>query len=170
MTPVPPEHEAAAFISYSREDSEFALRLARDLKAAGAEIWLDQLDIHPGHEWDDAIEAALVAAPLMLLILSPASASSRNVRNEVAVALDEGKKIIPILHRDCVVPLQLRRIQYVDFRTDYARGFAELLRHMGVGPAGQPETAADGPVQHAPPGDEPDAGDPIQQYRRDQPE
>jgi hypothetical protein len=28
-----------AFFSYSREDSEFALRLAGDLKAAGAAVW-----------------------------------------------------------------------------------------------------------------------------------
>ena len=38
---------AAAFISYSREDSDFALRLAQDLKSAGAAIWLDQVDINP---------------------------------------------------------------------------------------------------------------------------
>ena len=37
----------AAFFSYSREDSEFALRLAKDLKAAGANVWLDRLDIKP---------------------------------------------------------------------------------------------------------------------------
>ena len=52
----------AAFVSYSREDSEFVLRLARDLKAAGANVWLDQLDIQPGHAWDSMIESALIAA------------------------------------------------------------------------------------------------------------
>ena len=35
----------AAFVSYSRDDSEFVLRLAGDLKAAGAKVWLDRLDI-----------------------------------------------------------------------------------------------------------------------------
>jgi hypothetical protein len=130
-----PSHDAAAFISYSRADTEFALRLAQDLKAAGAQVWLDQLDIHAGHEWDNAIEAALVEAPQMLLVLSPDSASSRNVRNEVALALDEGKVILPILHRDCTIPLQLRRLQYIDFRTDYARGLSLLLSHMKVQPS-----------------------------------
>jgi len=141
MTSVPPKQEPAAFISYSRADSEFALQLARDLKAAGAHVWLDQLDIHAGHEWDNAIEAALVAAPQMLLILSPSSASSRNVRNEVALALDEGKSIIPILHRDCTIPLQLRRIQHIDFRTDYAGSFSSLLKHLGVDPGAPSQPA-----------------------------
>ena len=39
----------AAFFSYSREDLEFALRLAEDLKAA-ANVWIDQLDIEPGSD------------------------------------------------------------------------------------------------------------------------
>jgi CHASE2 domain-containing sensor protein len=151
MTPVPPTHEPAAFISYSRNDSEFALGLARDLKAAGARVWLDQLDIDAGHEWDDAIEAALIEAPQMLLILSPSSASSRNVRNEIALALDEGKIIIPILHRDCVVPLQLRRVQHVDFRTDYAQGLKSLLKHMQIQATGHVGSAVPAVLEAVPP-------------------
>ena len=51
----------------------------------------------------------------MLLILSPASAKSNNVRNEISFALDEHKIIIPIVHQGVrVVPLQLHRIQRVD--------------------------------------------------------
>jgi photosystem II stability/assembly factor-like uncharacterized protein len=120
-----------AFISYSREDSEFALRLTEDLKAAGAGVWLDQLDIEPGQEWDSSVENALIQSPRVILILSPSSAMSSNVRNEISFALDEKKTIIPVLHRDCAVPLQLRRIQYVDFRTDYVRGFKVLLAYLG---------------------------------------
>ena len=44
-----------AFFSYSRDDSEFALRLAEDLKAAGAGVWIDQLDIQPGQRWARAM-------------------------------------------------------------------------------------------------------------------
>jgi hypothetical protein len=123
---------AAAFISYSREDSEFALRVARDLKAAGASIWLDQLDIKPGLPWDNAIEEALIAAPQMLVVLSPTSARSENVRNEISYALEQGKIVVPILYMDCVVPLRLQRAQRIDFRADYARGLKSLLTYLGV--------------------------------------
>ncbi len=121
-----------AFFSYSREDSEFAIRLAEDLKAAGAVVWIDQLDIEPGQEWDNAIEDAVTQCPRMLLILTAASVKSKKVRNEIAFALDEGKTIIPVLYQDCMVPLQLRRIQHIDFRTDYARGLKALLKTLGV--------------------------------------
>jgi hypothetical protein len=52
-----------AFFSYSREDSEFALRLAADLRAAGANVWIDQLDIGPGQRWDRSVQDALENCP-----------------------------------------------------------------------------------------------------------
>jgi TIR domain/Sel1 repeat len=127
-----PAHEPAAFISYSRDDSEFALHLAQDLKAAGAFVWLDQLDIPAGHPWDNAIEDALSDAPQVLIVLSPSSARSDNVRNEISFALEQGKIIIPVLYMDCVVPLRLQRTQRIDFRADYARGLTALLGHLNV--------------------------------------
>src|ERR1700683_5123953 len=45
-----------AFFSYSRHDSEFALKLAKDLRQHGAAVWLDQLDINPGERWDSTVE------------------------------------------------------------------------------------------------------------------
>ena len=48
------------FFSYSRADgSEFALRLAVDLKQKGFDVWIDQEDIRAGSEWDIEIEKAL---------------------------------------------------------------------------------------------------------------
>jgi hypothetical protein len=84
-----------AFFSYSREDSHFALRLAGDLKEAGARVWLDQLDIAPGQRWDRAVEDALANCGSMLVILSPASVDSTNVMDEVSFALEEKKTVIP---------------------------------------------------------------------------
>ncbi len=127
-----PDLPTAALISYSREDSEFALRLATDLKAGGANVWIDQLDIRPGSHWDNAIEEALLAAPMMLTILSPAAARSPNVRNEISFALEQGKIVIPVIYKDCIVPLQLQRNNRIDFRADYSRGLSALFGYLGV--------------------------------------
>lgn len=116
-----------AFISYCRIDSEFALRLAGDLKVAGASVWLDQLDIAKGDRWDRSVEDALINCTRMLVILSPASANSTNVMDEVSFALEEGKAVIPVIYRDCKVPFRLRRLQYADFRQDYLRALQDLL-------------------------------------------
>ena len=37
--------EAKIFISYSRANSDFAVKLGKDLRAADANIWIDQLDV-----------------------------------------------------------------------------------------------------------------------------
>jgi photosystem II stability/assembly factor-like uncharacterized protein len=123
--------QQTAFISYARQDSsEFALQLAEDLKAAGAAVWLDQLDIVGGELWDNAVQQAMTSCPRMLVILSPASDSSSNVLDEVSYALKKLKTVIPVLYRDCEIPFRLDRIQHLDFRSDYARGLRGLLRTL----------------------------------------
>jgi hypothetical protein len=122
----------AAFFSYSREDSGFVLRVAGDLKTAGANVWLDQMDIVPGQRWDEAVERALADCPRMLVVLSPAAVHSTNVMDEVSFALEEGKTVVPILYRDCAIPFRLRRVQYIDLRFDYSHGLAELLRILAA--------------------------------------
>jgi hypothetical protein len=146
-----PSDGTTAFISYSREDSEFVLRMARDLKAAGANVWLDQLDIQPGQRWARALQDAITNAPRFLVILSPASVNSTNVEDEVSFALEEHKTIIPVLYCDCKVPFQLRPYQYADFRTDYDRGLKILLHTMGVeAPAGGVAAVVDAPKKVQP--------------------
>lgn len=127
-----PADAPTAFFSYSRDDSEFTLRLAEDLKAAGAHVWLDQLDIEPGQRWARAVQDALNNSPRVLVILSPSSVDSTHVEDEVNFALEEHKTVIPVLYQDCKVPFQLRPFQYVDFRTDYARGIKVMLKTLGV--------------------------------------
>jgi hypothetical protein len=51
---------------------------------------------------------------------------------EAAFAIDEGKKVIPVLYRDCKIPLRLRPFQYVDFRGNYDEALQTLLDSMGT--------------------------------------
>lgn len=118
------------FISYAREDADFALRLAKDLRAAGVSIWIDQLDIPTGARWDRAVQTALENCARFLIILSPASTASENVQDELALALDENKIIVPVLHRECRTPLRLRRLQRIDFTQDYKSGLQKLLHDV----------------------------------------
>lgn len=43
--------------------------------------------------------------------------------DEVSYALEEGKKVIPVLLSDCDTPFRLRRLQRIDFTADYDNGF-----------------------------------------------
>jgi hypothetical protein len=131
-----------AFFSYSRHDKEFAQKLAKDLRAGGAAVWIDQLDIEPGQHWDTAIEQAVSDSSILLVVLSPDSIQSENVMDEVSYALEERKLVIPVLYRECKIPLRLRRVQYVDARTNYESGLSELLRMLHVEGQGADDSAA----------------------------
>jgi len=123
-----------AFISYSRINKEFATKLTKGLRSAGYPVWFDQLDIPTGARWDDEVEKALRECNIFMVILTPASITSENVKDEIGYAIDRGKRILPVLLEDCDVPLRLRRFQYVDFTTkSFEEGFEsakELLKDL----------------------------------------
>ena len=117
----------STFISYSRADSSFAVRLAKDLKSAGFDVWLDQLDIPTGARWDDEVEIALDSCKTFMIVLSPESLQSQNVKDEIGFAIDSGKDILPLRIKSGDIPFRLRRFQYVDFsKRSYQDGLKEV--------------------------------------------
>ena len=107
------------FLSYARADAQIALRLADDLKAAGTSVWVDQYDIRPSQHWDRAVEEAVRGCEGMIVLLSPRSTASQNVADEVSVAIDSGKTVIPVLIEACTLPLRMTRMQFIDATQDY---------------------------------------------------
>jgi hypothetical protein len=129
-------HIPQIFISYSREDVEFARRLASDLADLGASIWIDIESIRPGENWSTAVQEGLDTCDVMILILSPASMKSSDVRDEWQYFKDQGKVLIPVLWKPTKVHFQLHRLQYVDFTgEDYRIAFRQLcyaLQHNRI--------------------------------------
>ncbi len=118
------------FVSYSRVDQKFALRLKESLEKIGIDVWLDLEDIEPGIKWSTAIQNGLIQSDLMVLILSPESVASQNVEDEWQYFLDERKPIVPVYWRECRPHFQISRLQYIDFRqgiTAYDEAFNRLL-------------------------------------------
>lgn len=120
------------FFSYARADSEFALKLAENMRSAEVDIWIDQLDIPTGARWDQTVEDALKACPRFLIILSPASIASQNVMDEVAFAIDQNKKILPVFYRKCDIPFRLKRLQHIDFTGNYDKALTKLLFALNI--------------------------------------
>jgi hypothetical protein len=130
------------FLSYSRRDQDFALRLAGALRAAGVGIWIDQFDILPSDRWDRVIETAIRDGIGMVLVLSPRSVASDHVLDEVAVTLDAGKPVIPVLMEHCQVPLRLARVHQIDATGDFENAVARCRAAMEAasGPRGPDPT------------------------------
>ncbi len=136
--------EPKYFFSYTSKDREFVIRLAKELRAFGANLWMDQLDIRAGQHWDREVEKALKRCKGMIAVLSPDSVACDNVMDEVSYALDEGKLVVPVIMRPCDIPLRLRRVHYADLTTDYDAGFSQLLRALGIEESAQPPESTPG--------------------------
>lgn len=129
---LPVEHITSCFLSYSRSDADFTARLAADLRAAGLRTWRDAENIPAGANWDREIEKALTTCSHVLLVATPRSVASENVLDEVGLALNREKPVIPLMVETCDLPLRVHRAQWVDFRADYAAALKQLLSQLGV--------------------------------------
>jgi hypothetical protein len=118
------------FLSYSRSDERFALRLAKDLRAHGVAMWVDQLDIRPSEHWDRAIERAVSASRGLVVILSPRSVASDNVADEISFAIDNGKSVLPVMIEKCVLPLRITRMHVIDATGSYDKALRQCLGEL----------------------------------------
>jgi TIR domain len=135
--------EETYFLSYSRSDERFALRLAKDLRAHGVAMWVDQLDIRPSEHWDRAIERAVSACRGLVVVLSPRSVASDNVADEISFAIDSGKSVLPVMIEKCVLPLRITRMHVVDATGSYDKALRQCLGELQrPGKAGEDKSAA----------------------------
>jgi len=126
------EKQRYAFVSYSSINQEFATKFVKGLRAGGYPVWFDLLDMPAGSRRDDEVEKALRECSIFMIILTPASITSENVKDEIGYAIDHGKRILPVLLEACDVPLRLRRFEYVDFTTrSFEEGFESARELLG---------------------------------------
>jgi hypothetical protein len=147
-------NEQKIFFSYARADaSAFTLQLANDLRNAGANVWIDQLDIRGGEKYNVAIEQALASSTHLLFVVTQKSIASEYVLDEVYYALDEKKVVIPVITHEAKLPFRLRGLQQISFVDNYENGLHKLLRSLHLTPV-RPEEARDpntpAPVSSAP--------------------
>ena len=84
------------FISYSRKDAEIVKTIYEWLERSGYKCWLDVDGMFSGVSYKKVIVDAIERSKVLLFISSENSNKSRNVVSEVSVAVEYGKKIIPV--------------------------------------------------------------------------
>ena len=122
-----------AFLSYSREDTQFALELVNALQACGFEAFIDQEDIAPGEPWEQRLGGLIESADTVVYVLSPDSLTSQNCSWEVSETLRLKKRLLPVVWRpvpDDQVPKELSQLNYVFFDGD--RSFAVALKELSA--------------------------------------
>jgi len=115
------------FISYSRRDYYFAESLALHLMRRGVPVWLDVKDLDPGGLWEQDLDAALDRASAVILVVSPDSMKTVNVRKEWVRARDRGKRIVIAYFRRAQLPPELADCEAVDFRGSFMPSLDDLV-------------------------------------------
>lgn len=91
-----PDMNKDIFISYSRKDSEIVKAIYEWLEKAGYKCWLDVDGMFSGVSYKKVIVDAIKRSKVLLFMSSESSNKSRNVVSEVSIAVEYGKKIIPV--------------------------------------------------------------------------
>ncbi len=118
------------FLSYKREENKTALKLIQHLANHNIDVWVDQHKIKDGH-WDVYIEKAIQEADFVVVLVSPLSNASANVKNEISYSLSHNKKIIPLKIKPCEIPLQLHALQFIDCTKNFNKSLGKLLFSIG---------------------------------------
>ena len=122
----------AVFISYAREDQHFVQRLYAALDGMGRDAWVDWQGIAPTAEWMTEIRRAIDGADAALFVISPDWVASHVCGLELAHAVQQGKRLVPLVWRDAPegsVPEALARLNWVMLREadDFDKGLQKLV-------------------------------------------
>ena len=136
--------EPYIFISYSHKDTLEMEKVRKIFDAKKVRYWYDD-GLHSGDDWNMVIAKSLRNAAICLLLLSPNSATSDYVKNELNFAMNRRIPIHTLLLKRFELPEDIEmmtgRIQMIEMREDYGtellKSFpAEIFYGIGKGNAG----------------------------------
>jgi hypothetical protein len=143
------------FLSYSRKDKVFARRLLTGLEQRQVSAWVDWHEIDLGTRFWSEIQQGIESARCFICIVTPHWLGSRVCNDELAYAVEQRKRIIPVLRRPycadaALVPELIAALadkpyagqarQHADLIS--ATNYVSLLKLPGVDCAYDPVTGA----------------------------
>jgi hypothetical protein len=124
------------FISYGRADSlNFAKKLNERLKELGLKVWFDQQDIEDTVKWQKAIDYGIETSHNFIFIMAPHAVKSVYCRQEIELAIQYNKRLIPLLHIDYWEGLhpEIAKVQGIPFqeeKNNFDQSFDRLINSI----------------------------------------
>ena len=108
MAEPPDPGQPYVFLSYTSPDRARVLGIADALEATGIRVWVDRREIVGGSSWNASIVDAITHCTAFALTCSARSLASPNVQQEVQLAWEEQRPILPVLLEQVTIPRELR--------------------------------------------------------------
>ncbi|RLA75802.1 MAG: hypothetical protein DRG30_04215, partial [Epsilonproteobacteria bacterium] len=102
------------FFSYGHDDyAKFVIKIKEYLEGEGYEVFFDSDKLHTGIVWDHRLEVAIGESRWVLFFVTPHSARRPDgyCLNEISMALEKKKTILPIMIKHNSLPLSIHRQQ-----------------------------------------------------------
>lgn len=133
---------AAVFVSYAREDSDAARRIADALRGHGLEVWFDHDELRGGEAWDQKLRRQITACARFVPVVSANTKERREgyFRLEWKLAAERTHRmaegvafIAPVVidetkEANALVPAEFMRVQWT--RLPGARVTLEFAEHV----------------------------------------
>ncbi|HEX4228970.1 MAG TPA: TIR domain-containing protein [Bryobacteraceae bacterium] len=144
------------FISYKSPDLASAERICSALESREIECWMAPRDIPPGADWPSAVLHGIRGAKVMVLVLSSASHSDKQIAREVENADHEGLSIVTFRLDNVSPPDELayflRNLQWLDaFDGRFDPAVERLVKVVLAPPAARPLAPVPGHPEPRPP-------------------
>jgi hypothetical protein len=132
------------FLSYGPADQKVAAALADALAAEGFNVWDPAIEILPGDNYGRLIGQALEESQGMVVLVSPRSMKSPNVRQDISYALTKlqyAGRLVPVILRPTRdMPWTLERFPSVPWAGDPQATASELAAWLRKGYEPKPVT------------------------------
>jgi WD40 repeat protein/flagellar biosynthesis GTPase FlhF len=129
--------KSTVFLSYAREDKEFMRVLKAALEERGVETRGDW-ELTTGEDYAMRLREFNLGAHALVFVITPDSIRSEACRNELALAVEHKKQILPVSRRehgdDNLLDSALRAPQWTFLREgdDFERGIGELVKAINT--------------------------------------
>jgi len=106
------------FLSHSDKDRAILEKVAKSLRREAFTIWTNRTDIKTGTEFQNEINQGIEGADNLVYLISPDSIQSKYCQDELSLAFENKKRIIPLLIEQTEleeIPPHIRALQFIDF-------------------------------------------------------
>lgn len=107
------------FVSYAHNDSNIVKKLISSIKNRNYPVWFDE-ELNVGDRWRDELARAIIDSTGVIVMMSPASATSEYVQSEVSLARKTNRRVLPVMLSELAPEhfWDLSGIQYEDVRNN----------------------------------------------------
>lgn len=99
--------QRTVFVSYARKDSKLIRQAVALLEAGGAQVFRDIDDIAFGDDWEEVIVRKLQECERVMVFWSVNAQASEWVGKEYTIALEQQKRMVPVLLDNTPLPPEL---------------------------------------------------------------